>query len=222
MILFKKYLPIAVCSGVGFVTLLTYYSPHPAAGNFLDGASRWSNIIYAFAFVLGLLSMFVRHYGKIKRQSEGWGYSVFVFIGFFIVFIPALVSRGQLLNGTELTSLGWSFKFVYSALMSTMFSVLAFYMASILYRSFRIRSWQTMVLALSAFVVIAGKVPLGQLLWDKLLWWTGVDAGQVVQWLMSVPAVAGRRAIMLGIAVGVVAASLKLIFGLERQYMGKQ
>ena len=220
--LFKKYLPIALCSAVGFLTLLTYYSPHPAAGNFLEGASGWSNIIYAFAFVLGLLSMFSRHYGKIKRQAEGWGYSVFVFIGFFIVFIPALISRGQLLRGAELTALGWSFKFVYSALMSTMFSVLAFYMASILYRSFRIRSWQTLVLALSAFLVIAGKVPLGQLMWDRLLWWTGVEAGQVVQWLMSVPAVAGRRAIMLGIAVGVVAASLKLILGLERQYLGKQ
>ncbi|HOX23168.1 MAG TPA: hypothetical protein PLL10_06865, partial [Elusimicrobiales bacterium] len=212
---------LGICSGVGFITLLTYYSPHPVSGRFLDNASRWSNIIYAFAFVLGLLSMFSHHYGKIRRQAEGWGYSVFVFVGFLAMVIPALLSRGKSTSGGELTALGWSFKFIYGSLMSAMFSVLAFYMASTLFRSFRIRSWQTLVLALSAFLLIAGRVPLGQALLDKALAWTGLDSLQAVEWVMSVPAVAARRAIMLGIAVGGAAAALKLIFGFERQYMGK-
>jgi len=85
-----------------------------------------------------------------------------------------------------------------------------------------VRSWHALALALSAFLLIAGRVPLGQLLWERLLGWSGVEAMQAVEWVLSVPAVAARRAIMLGIAVGAAAAALKLIFGLERQYMGRE
>lgn len=222
MKLFSHYLPLGICFLVGLLTLLTYYSPHRAAAGFLETASIWSNIIYAFAFVLGLIGLFSRHWDKIRRQADGWGYSVFVFAGFFAVLVPALISRGQLLDGMRLTSLGWVFRYVYSALMSTMFSVLAFYMASTLYRSFRIKSAYSLVLAVSAAVLILGRVPLGRLCWDWVLGWTGVGASEAAQWLMGVPAVAARRAIMLGIAVGVVGASLKVMLGLERQYMGKK
>ena len=38
---------------------------------------------------------------------------------------------------------------------------------------------------------------------------------------MQVPVVAGRRGIMMGLAIGGIVTALKIIFGIERQYMGK-
>ena len=83
------------------------------------------------------------------------------------------------------------------------------------------RRFGAFVLFLAAFILILGKVPLGQMIWDKALGWTTFSVTQVCQWLMDVPVVAGKRGIMMGLAIGGVVTAMKIIFGIERQYMGK-
>jgi hypothetical protein len=43
---------------------------------------------------------------------------------------------------------------------------------------------------------------------------------ELVEWVMNVPGTAARRGIMMGIAMGAVATSVKIIFGIEKQYLG--
>jgi len=221
MKLIKKYIPLTIVFVCGVLTLLSYYVPHKTSIDFLETMNKWENIVSAFAFFLGLISLFYSHYAKIRRKADGWGYSLFVYIGFLAVAVPAFVSRGKLMNGASLTGLGWSFNYIYNPLAATMFAVLAFYIVSTAYRSFRIKSLQAFVLFVAAMFLILGNVPLGQIIWDKLLGWTSCGISDVVDWIMHVPAVAGKRGIMIGIAIGAVVTSLKIIFGIERQYMGK-
>jgi len=42
----------------------------------------------------------------------------------------------------------------------------------------------------------------------------------ISEWIMQVPNQAGQRAVMIGAAMGVVATSLRMIFGIERSYLG--
>jgi hypothetical protein len=57
-----------------------------------------------------------------------------------------------------------------------------------------------------------GRVPLGQYLvpwsWD------------LAQWLLNVINSAVRRAILIGVSMGAVALSVKIILGYERSYLG--
>ena len=221
MTLIKKYIPLAICFLVGLMTLASYYVPNKTSENYLEVMNKWENIVAGFAFLLGLFSLFFSHYNKIRRKVDGWGYSLFVFVGFLIMVVPALLSHGKQMDGTSLTGLGWGYRFMFNALSGTMFSVLAFYIVSTAYRAFRIKSAQAGVLFAAALVLIIGQVPLGQLMWDKMLGWTHLGVTQIVQWLMDVPVVAGRRGIMMGLAVGGIVTALKIIFGIERQYMGK-
>ncbi len=221
MKIIKKYIPLAIVFVFGVLTLLTYYVPNKASLNFLDTMNKWENIVSAFAFFLGLISLFYSHYHKISRKVDGWGYSIFVYIGFFAVMIPAVLTHGKLMDGVNLTSLGWAFQFIYNPLSATMFAVLAFYIVSTAYKSFRIKSPQAFVLFLAAMILILGNVPLGQILWDKTLGWVGFGISDVVDWIMHVPAVAGKRGIMIGISIGSAVTALKIIFGIERQYLGK-
>ena len=180
-----------------------------------------TNIIFAFSYFLGLFAMLINHGAKISKKVDGWGYSIFIYIGFLIMVISAALSQGQQIDGAKLTIMGWTFRYVFAALMGTMFSVLAFYIISTAYRSFRIKSSQALVLFLAAFIIILAKVPLGHIVWDSVLGWTGLKLSAIMEWIMGVPAVSAKRGILIGIAVGAIATSLKILFGIERQYLGK-
>ncbi len=221
MKLIKKQIPLAIVFVFGVLTLASYYVPHKVSVDFMEMMNKWENIVSAFAFFLGLISLFYSHYHKISRRGDGWGYSLFVYIGFLAMVVPAILCHGSLMGDAGQTALGWSFNFIYNPLSATMFAVLAFYIVSTAYRSFRIKSLQAFVLFLAAFLLILGKVPLGQIIWDSVLGWTGVGIDRVIEWVMSAPAVAGKRGIMIGIAIGAIVTSFKIIFGIERQYMGK-
>jgi len=221
MKLIKKQIPLAIVFITGVLTLASYYVPHKVSVDYIETMSQWENIVVAFAFLLGLISLFFSHYNKITRKVDGWGYSIFVFIGFLAMIIPAYTSGGKQMVEGVLTPLGWAYKYIYTALSGTMFAVLAFYIVSTAYRSFRIKSKQAFVLFVAAFILILGKVPLGQIIWDSVLGWTGQSVSSVIEWIMQVPAVAGKRGIMIGISIGAIVTSLKIIFGIEKQYMGK-
>lgn len=221
MKLIKKQIPLAIVFITGVLTLISYYVPHKVSVDYIETMNKWENIVVAFAFLLGLISLFFSHYHKITRKADGWGYSIFVFIGFLAMVVPSYTSHGKQMVDGMLTPLGWSYKYIYTALSGTMFAVLAFYIVSTAYRSFRIKSAQAFVLFVAAFILILGKVPLGQIIWDSVLGWTGQTVSAVIEWIMQVPAVAGKRGIMIGISIGAIVTSLKIIFGIEKQYMGK-
>lgn len=221
MTLIKKHIPLAICFIVGILTLGSYYVPTKASEDYVEVMNKWQNIVAGFAFLLGLFSLFFAHYRKIARRADGWGYSLFIYVGFLIMVVPALVSSGVQMVGPKLTSLGWSYRFIFNALSGTMFSVLAFYIVSTAYRAFRIKSPQAAVLFAAALVMMLAKVPLGQMIWEGLLGWTQLGISEIGQWLMDVPVVAGKRGIMMGLAIGGIVTALKIIFCIERQYMGK-
>jgi hypothetical protein len=95
---------------------------------------------------------------------------------------------------------------------ATMFSLLAFFVASAAFRAFRASNWRATLLLVSAFVVMLGRVPIGDMIWSKI--------PVISEWIMQVPNQAGQRAVMIGAAMGVVATSLRMIFGIERSYLG--
>jgi hypothetical protein len=116
------------------------------------------------------------------------------------------------------TPFDWIYQNVYNPLSATMFAVLAFYVASAAYRAFRARNLEATLLLVAGVLVMLGRVPLG----DQL---TGVLPEQyrlssVANWIMQVPNLAGQRAIMIGIALGTAATSLRLILGIERSHLG--
>jgi hypothetical protein len=209
VVFWKRTLPILLTFILGVTFALQYYVPHPASEALLSEVSVWNQIIAGFAILLGVGSLLTTHYGKIARKEAGWGYSAVMFISMFVMLGVGIWSGGK----TEGTSFGWLYDYVFVALQGTMFSLLAFFVASAAYRAFRARTPEATVLLLAAIVVMWGRVPLGEYLVSGV--------GQIAQWIMSVPNTAAQRGILIGVSLGGIATSIKIICGIERSYLGE-
>ena len=209
MIFWKRTLPLAIAFCFGILMLVIYFVPHQISRTIEDQMSRWGQIISAFALVVGLASLLNMHITRIRRRVAGWGYSVVTITALVVYTVLGFVSEGSAKSDTPF---GWGYNWVYVPLMSTMFSVLAFFIASAAYRAFRARSIEASILLVVAVVVMLERVPLGAYITDAI--------PQTAQFIMQIPNMAARRAIFIGIALGVVATSLRIILGIERAYLG--
>ena len=57
--------------------------------------------------------------------------------------------------------------------------------------------------------------------WSGFRYFTGLRLENLTVYIMSVFNTVGNRAIMIGIALGIVATSLKILLGFDRPYLGK-
>ena len=132
-----------------------------------------------------------------------------------VVYVSMLATVGVGLwagGQEEGTGFGWIYAYTLLALQGTMFAMLGFFVASAAFRAFRARSKEAAVLLLAAIVMMFGRVPLGEYLVPA--------AGPLAGWLLNVLNTAARRGIIIGISLGGIATSIKIIFGIERSYLG--
>jgi hypothetical protein len=107
----------------------------------------------------------------------------------------------------------WVFDNIQIPLQSTVFALLAFFVASASYRGFRARSVAASVLLIAALLVLISRSALGEYLWDQFPAFT--------DWVRNTPSMAARRAILIGIGLGSLTTSLRVILGIERTWIGK-
>ncbi|MFH1844174.1 MAG: hypothetical protein ABIF77_13285 [bacterium] len=229
-------IPRLIVGIVGSLLVLTpfFARPEAAGGHPLsrffayvdENFSIWFNILAVFAFFLGAASLLQSHFGRIRSRRRDWVYSVVCLVSFLAVLVIGLCKLGGPpgLQGDVAHAqswLTWVFSNVYSPLKSTVYSLLAFFVASAAYRAFRLRSREATLLLVAAFIILLGRTPLGVTVTAWLpqpLHFLRIDELSV--WIMNVPNTAGWRAILIGISLGVVATSLRLILGIERGAFG--
>ncbi len=200
--------------------LVQFFIPHAAFNSVYKGILAWGRVIGVFALVIGVGALIRLHYWRIARQSAGWVYSIVVFVGILTAATAGIIGgpRGSLYV--------WIFDSIFAPLDATMFSLLAFFMASAAYRSFRARTLEASLLLAAAVIVMLGRVPVGDFLWQHIAPQALVDKvpflpEQITEWIMSTPNMAARRGIMIGAALGAISTSLKIILGVERSYLGR-
>jgi hypothetical protein len=107
----------------------------------------------------------------------------------------------------------WLYDHLFSPCNSTMFALLAFFITSAAFRAFRARNVDAALLLGAAILIMLGRVPIGRAMAGWL--------PEVSDWIIDIPNNAGRRAIMMGAAIGAIATSLRVILGLERSHLGR-
>jgi hypothetical protein len=192
----------------GLFMVVVFFSPHPEVERISGDFLNWVSIVTGFTILLGVVSIFRSNLTKVSRKAEGWPYSIVL-----LVFLTAMLGGG-VFQGIETDTLyDWLFSNLQAPMMSTMFSLLAFFIASAAYRAFRARTLQATLLLTTAIIVMLGRIPIGQAIYS--------DLPDIANWIMMIPNTAVQRGIIIGAALGAAATALRIILGLERTYMGR-
>ncbi|MBF0408870.1 MAG: hypothetical protein HQM10_16095 [Candidatus Riflebacteria bacterium] len=171
---------------------------------------KWIVIVAIFTLILGIISLLKANIRKISEKAQGWGFNLVLIISFIVTFVCGFLG-GFSAKWKPFSNL--IFQAILAPAAATMVSLLAFFIASAAFRSFRIRSMGSAVLFLSAVVVMLGNVPMGDSISHGVI-------PRLRTWILEVPSSGAQTAIIIGAAAGYIISALKLIFGIEKPHLG--
>lgn len=199
-------LNLALAYVAGVISILGFFT----RGTFADMAgvlAQWVAVLVGFALLVGLGNLMKVHIGRVVKREGGWFYSLIV-VGSALT----VVALGLLGGGPGDTSVAWVFQWIYQPLGAAIFSLLAFFLTTALFRALHMKSAEATLLLIIALIVVIGQAPF-----------SATSPGDVLasakDWLLDYPALAGIRAIILGVAFGAVATSLRALLGFDRTYL---
>jgi hypothetical protein len=214
----KRYIPLAITFVMGIIMVIATYflaegTPERYATTLLTGSV---DVLVGTAGIIGLVVL-LRHHGlNVSRRGRFWKYSIITITGvvlYLIVMLYAIATTEQhLVLSQEFFS--WIYNELYAHMDATIFSLLAFFIASAAYRAFRLRSVEASILLIVGSLMLLGKAPIGGAIWEGF--------PTIATWLMEVPNTAGNRAIMIGVAIGAISLAIRQLIGVERGYLGPE
>lgn len=208
----RKEIPLAITLITGIVIIVGLFVPHAPFGEIQQRFLSWYVIIAGFTLILGLDSLILVHSRKIRRKEEGYGYSIVLIVS--LVFTLGLGVHSIIKYGSAFNAKAPFMKLYMHTMLplsATMFSLLAFFIASAAYRAFRARNVEATLLLIAGILVMLGRVPLGSMISSQM--------PIIAEWIMNIPQMAAKRALFIGVGLGSIAMSLRIILGIERTYL---
>ena len=212
----RRELPLAIVFVCGAFMAFQYFIPHYVSATIYQYALNWTIIIGIFTLAIGIGSLISLHYGRISSRAQRWQYSIVTLAALAFMTILGLFSPGALQDPKSLFMK--MYFYVLSPVQATMFSLLAFFIASAAYRAFRAKTVLATLLLISAVIVMLGRIPIG----DMITSWLpeGMRFSDMARYILDYPNTAAKRAIYIGVGLGVGVTSLKIILGIERTWLG--
>jgi hypothetical protein len=204
----KREIPILIVGITGVLMFFQYFVPTDASKELFVRSQDWVIVIGILALPLGIWSLIKANIMKLIKVKEERFYAAVLLTGFFVMLATGIFRRSSLEQGSTFMAI---FTTVLIPIQATIFSLLAFFVASAAYRAFRARSVLATILLLTAFLVMFRWIPIPL--------FSAADHS-IVAWILSVPNMAAKRAITIGIGLGSTATAIKIILGIERTYMG--
>jgi hypothetical protein len=212
----RRWLVIAVTFLGGLYYFLEFFLPK----HILIGSAdfQWSyygeevnlgvRVLFSMALGLGVLNLVRIHGYALTRKRKGWINSAALLVAMFATMIIGL--WGLFAEHESLKSCFWDFLFqgLMNNLGPAMFSLLAFYIASAAYRSFRVQNMEAGLMMIAALLVMFGQIPLGFYMWDQL--------PVVRNWMLSRVSTPAFRGIFFGAAIAALAMGVRMWLSLER------
>ena len=213
----KMRLPMLIAIAVGAVTLIAYFVPLGPLEIVKSLLVDWAATLSAMALLLGILNLVLVHIEKFASFKTGWVYSIVLLLGFIFALgmglFPPLIDMTRQANAqfnaaqTMRDMARFMFLYIQTPIETSLTAMLGIVMIMAGARLIRKRrNLSAALFILVSLVLILGLAPLAPIL------------GDAREWIVQVPALAGARGILLGIALGAITTGMRVIIGVDRPY----
>lgn len=212
---FKAPLETVVAMSVGMIVLLGYFTSLEGLHNLRAVFLQWALILSAVALLVGVTNLLRVHWRKIQTRTATYPYSVFLILALVLTFTLGTYDYfSGTLGKNNQSWLLWTFTYIQLPVESSLMAMLAI---SFTYALARILRWRinlfNSLFLLTALLMIVSAAPL-------LGFSIPFLNEDLRPWIAQIPAAAGARGILLGVALGTIATGLRLLIGADRPYGG--
>jgi hypothetical protein len=196
----------AIAIAVATLVLLDFILDQPTINGIGALLVDYGLILGAFAFFLGVANVLIVHSRRIVRgRQHGWISSLIL----IVVVLGLLVYGLTAPSGPNAPAIAFTFEYILIPLQAATFSLLAFFLLNVAYRSLRIANIESLFLLLGLLITILGVAPLG-------------NASPALvgfrEFFLSVPVTAAARGMLLGVSLGIIATGMRLLFDAPRYF----
>lgn len=202
----KRQAPIAVSIIVGIVVVGEYFFKTPWLSNISKEMQSWVVLVSAFLIVVGMVNSLQVNARNYRAGKIGLLDVTLMLGGMIVMFVVTYF------NKQFESAYNFLFTNVYSTLGNAASGILMYSTASATFRGLRAKSAESLAFLVAAAIGMLGLAPIGGAIWDKL--------PSIYDWFLKFPNVAGQRGITIGSSIGAMAASLRVLLGIERRFTG--
>jgi hypothetical protein len=204
----KMPISTAIAVLVGILILLGYFIPLEPLLSLRVMLLQWTVILAAFALLVGAINLFRTHWTKVKAAQSGSLNSLILILAMGLT----LVIVGY--YGPTSKPSVWIFSYIQvpveASLMALLTIVLVYAGVRLLRRRLNALS---IIFLLTVIVVLLGTAPMMVIGKAPVL-------SMIRDLIVQIPAVAGARGLLLGVALGGIATGLRILMGTDRPYGG--
>ncbi|HNB53993.1 MAG TPA: hypothetical protein PK530_18745 [Anaerolineales bacterium] len=201
---------VAVISGLA--VLFLYFLPLDFMDiNWRSMFLQWATTLGAVALLIGLINLASVHSRKLDDEGP------FPFNSLVLVIAMALTFGLVLIFGPASTPAMFILNYIQIPVETSLVAILA---VTLIYASARLVRRKTdpfsLVFIVTTLLILAMTSPLV----TDLVPSVGETLRAFRDWVANVPATAGARGILLGIALGTIATGIRVLMGVDRPYGG--
>jgi len=200
----KQIIPFVIAIATGLLTLIGLLTGTAIVSVILEGAA----FLAALALLLGIINLFIVHAHRLVTRRNI--YSLFLLVSMGVVLFLGFTGGNQQIGLAE------AFNWVQRPLEAALASLLAFFLVGAILRMARQRSnrWTSLFLFTVILILLTGALASLNFVPDSI----SSSATQVRQVIDALFVTAGMRGLLIGVALGTIMLSLRVLVGLERPY----
>ncbi len=197
----------AIAGFSGLVVLLGSFVKAPLLEVPAATLLEWASVLAAVMLLVGVINLAKVHWSKVRKVQPGIQDSLALLISFFAALVVVLIYNPS--GAPSIWLVRYVMQPVESSLMALLTVLLVFALGRMFYRRANL---YTLIFAGTAIFFVAGVFFLGGLQIPGLV--------ELRDWMMQAWVTAGARGVLLGVALGTLAAGLRVLFGADRPYGG--
>jgi len=209
-IVYRRTIPLALTTFIVLVLCAKNFIPNVTLSYWGKTFQTWSSLITSVSGFLGAIVFLAYHIPKIQRKSNEpikyqWIYSISTVA---IMLIFSIVGVGLGYTSSEYQ---WLYRTWYGPVSGLLNAVTAFFALSAIYRSFRVRTFESLLLVGPALIILLYDAPIGVTLFPPI--------GPIAEYLFSCIAPAAFRGFIVAASCGTLIFSIRTTIGKERGYL---